>query len=348
MRAFIALISHEGRLTRISREVDWKYELGEITREQRRPLLFENIKGYPGARIFTNGLSSIDLVGLALGMGAGLKRTEIVRELKKRKAAPIPPMLQVARPVSENSLTGDDVDLFRFPVPHWNRCDRSRYIGTWHVNISKDPETGVRNAGVYRMELLGPKQATVSTSAASHLGIHAAKAERRGQPLEMAVAIGASESLVMAASAAYPYGMDEFELAGGLQRESLLLVKCQTVDLEVPADSEIVLEGVIAPGARVQDGPFFDYAGKPTVNPNALLFDVKRIMFRRDPIFRGMAVGAPGAEDHQLLAVLADVGMWDFHGSRAKQKVQDFCLKRRCFRAFQWAGRIGGIIRRDA
>jgi UbiD family decarboxylase len=195
------------------------------------------------------------------------------------------------------------------------------------------------------MELLGPRQATVSTSPASDLAIHVAKAERRDQPLEMAVVIGASEVVVIAAGAAYPYGMDEYDLAGGLQQEGVPLIRCQTVNLEVPAESEIVIEGVIKPGIRVQDGPFFDYGGKPVINPGAFLFEATRVMCRRDPIFRGASIGAPGAEDHQLLAALAGMELCDFHGSRIKQWLQNYLLRNRRFKALQLLGRVASILR---
>jgi UbiD family decarboxylase len=340
LRAFVESLAKEGRLTRISREVDWKLELGEIARSQRGPVLFEKVKDYPNARVFANGLSGVAEVGLALGMGASLNKGEIVRELKRRKSSPLKPTVVCAGPVLEEICAEDDIDLLRFPVPHWNPQDRGRYIGTWHVNVSKDPETGIRNVGVYRMELLGPRQATVSTTSGSHLGMHVAKAERLGRPLEMAVAIGTSEAVVMAGSAAYPYGVDEYELAGALQQESVKLVKCQTVDLEVPVDSEIVIEGVIKPGIRVQDGPYFDYLGTPSTNPRAFLFEATRVMSRRDPIFRGASIGMPGAEDQHLLAALASMDLWDFHGSRAKRWLQSYLLRNEFFKAFQLAGRV--------
>lgn len=340
LRAFIESLSTAGRLMRVSREVDWKFELGGIARAHGGPVLFENVKDYPNARVFTNGLSGLAEVGLALGMGAGLSKREIVHELKRRKSSPLTPQMVSDGPVLEQIWTGEDIDLFRLPVPHWNPQDRGRYIGTWHVNTSKDPETGTRNLGVYRMELLGPRQATVSTNSGSHLGMHMTKAERQGRPLEMAVAIGAGEAVVMAGSAAYPYGVDEFDLAGGLQQEGVKLIKCGTVNLEVPAESEIVIEGVIQPGVRVQDGPYFDYVGKPSTNPRAFLFEATRVMSRRDPIFRGASIGLPGAEDQHLLAALACMDLWDFHGSRAKRRLQSCFLRNGMFRAFQLAGRI--------
>ena len=149
----------------------------------------------------------------------------------------------------------------------------------------------------------------------------------------------------MAAGAAYPCGRDEYDLAGSLQNESVQLIKCRTVDIEVPADAEIVIEGLIKPGVRVQDGPFFDYAGKLNTNRNAFLFEATRLTYRNNPILRGTAVGVPGAEDHQMFSVLAGLNLADFHGSRRRQQIQNQFLKKRLFRAFQWAGRVGPLLR---
>lgn len=345
LRQFISTLSRENRLRRVSQLVDWRYELGKITRDHQVPLLFENIKDYPGHRIFTNGLSDTDSIGLALGLGSGNTRKAIVTAIKGRMRAPIKPGLVETGPVLENIVQANDVDLSRFPIPQWSDQDAGRYIGTWHINVTKDPETGIRNVGVYRMQLLGPRQTTVSTSPGSHLSLHFAKAERQGKPLEMAVAIGVSEAVIMAAASAYPCGLDEYDLAGSLQNESIPLVRCQTVNLEVPAESEILIEGRIKPGVRVQDGPYFDYAGKPNTNSNAFLFEATRLTFRNNPIFRGTAVGVAGAEDQQLFSVLAGLGLVDFHGSRQRQVIQNQLLKKRLFRAFQWAGRIGPLFR---
>lgn len=341
MRSFIEGLKEHGQLQRIERQVDWKYELGALTREARVPLLFENIKDYPGHQVFTNGLINLSSIALALGMPSGTCRKDLVKELRRRIATPIPPVRLTGAPVERNVVEGPEIDLLKLPVPHWNKTDAGRYIGTWHVNISRDPDDHTYNLGVYRMQVLGPRQATISTSSKSHLGIHFAKAEAHGKPLETAVAIGVSEALFMAASAGYPCGKDEYELAGALQQKSSDLVKCQSIDLDAPADAEILIEGLIKPGVRVLDGPYFDYAGKATSNPKAFLFEASRMTFRDKPIFRGAIVGHPGAEDIQLFSVLSEVGLFDFHGSRARRALQIFFLKEGFFRAFQLAGRIG-------
>ena len=344
LRHFIQVLADAGQLVRVREEIDWRFDLGRMTRQSGTALLFENIKGYPDQRVFTNGLRDTRSIALALGLEPATAWKTLIKEAKKRVDAPLKPMLVKTGPVLENIVPASGINLLQLPVPQWSNFDGGRYIGTWHINVSKDPETGSRNVGVYRMQLLGPKQATVSASPRSHLSQQVAKAEKGGQPLPMAVAIGVSETVVMAAAAAYPDGMDEYDLAGGLQQQAVHLISCRTVNLEVPAQSEIVIEGFIQPGVRVQDGPYFDYTGKPNTNPNAFLFQATQLMFRSNPIFRGTSIGASGAEDHQLFAFLAELNLVDFHGSRVKQRVQSLALKQRLFRTFQLLGKMGTLL----
>lgn len=329
LRGFLRLLSDLGRLERVTEPIHWKYEIGRRTRESRSALLFENIVDYPGQRVFTNGMRDLSPLALALGMDPEISREDLNAELKQRIATPIAPRIVAAGPATQSTGTPEDVDLLRLPVPHWNEQDCARYLGTWHINVTKDPQTGVRNVGVYRMQLLGRNQATISTSSGSHLGQHLALAEQEGQALEMAVAIGVEEPVILAAAAGCPYGSDEYDLAGALRQRPLELIRGKEVDLEVPAESEIVIEGIIQPHVRVQDGPYFDYTGTVNTNPNAFLFEARRISCRDNPVFRGTSIGLPGAEDHQLLAVLADLHLLDFHFVTTKSKVQDLILKTR-------------------
>jgi 4-hydroxy-3-polyprenylbenzoate decarboxylase len=332
LRGFIETLSDAGRLVRVKEPTHWRFDIGRLARDSKEPLLFENIEDYPGQRVFTNGLRDIALIALALGLKRDISRADLITEVRRRVATPFSPRVVETGPVLENILQGSAVNLLTLPIPQWNENDSGRYLGTWHINVTKDPETGSRNVGVYRMQLLGSNRATVSTSPGSHLSQHVAKAETNGLALPMAVAIGVDEALIMAAGAGYPYGMDEYELAGGLQQKPVELIGCQTVHLEVPAHSEIVIEGSIQPHVRVQDGPYFDYTGTISTNPNAFLFEATQLMFRNNFIFRGTSIGVPGAEDHQIFAVLADLRLLDFHGSSANRHIQDLVLRQRLLR----------------
>lgn len=326
--------------------MDWKYGIGDATRKANREagnppaLLFEKVKGYDGYRVLTNALGSIPKINIALGLHPRTSAGGLVRAFRERTSRPVSPEVLKTEEPDGIRCTIDSLALTDLPVPWWSREDAGRYLGTWHLNITKDPETGSRNLGVYRMQLAGPRTALVSVSPGSHLAAHLRKAEKAGRPLEMAVAIGVDERLVMAAAMAAPYGTDEYSLAGGLALGPVRLRKCGSVDLEVPLGAEIVIEGKILPGERVKEGPFLDYAGVPKGNPGALVFEAMFLSRREGAIFRGAAIGQAGAEDHLLYALLASSGCLDFHGSRVRQAAQNILLKFGCYRAFQHLGNL--------
>jgi 4-hydroxy-3-polyprenylbenzoate decarboxylase len=348
LRDFIAALDERKNLVRVPEEVDWKYEIGTISRATNAPLLFEKIRGYQNKKLFTNGLAKHSSIVLALGMqDEEVSLRVLAKKIKCAYRNPIEPILSAAQLNYENSLT-QGIDLTVLPVPWWNELDAGRYIGTWHLNISRDPETGVRNVGIYRMQILTPNQTTVSVSPRSHLARQISIAEKKGKVLPMAVAIGVDERLIISAAAAPRYGVDELTLAGALTGKPVELVRGLTQPLEVPADSEIIIEGYIQPEVRVYDGPFLDYAGIPSMNPCAHLFEVTGLHLKKDAIFRGAAVGSPGAEDHQLYSILSCAGLADFHGSRIRHAVQTFLLRQRAFKTFQLTGRIGQSIRKKS
>jgi UbiD family decarboxylase len=137
--------------------------------------------------------------------------------------------------------------------------------------------------------------------------------------------------------------VDEFAMAGALLSEPVRLTKGQTIPIECPADAEIVLEGRIVPGARTPDGPFFDYCGIANTNPNALIFEISAIRTRENPIFRGAAIGVPGAEDLVLYSLLANINLYDFHGSRLRRAVQGLFFRNGWHRLVQAVGKLKGI-----
>lgn len=347
LRGFIARLDEAGELIRVQEEVDWKFEIGERTRSAKRSrsgnraMLFERIKGYPDQKVFTNGLGCISRIAISLGLSATASYREVVKVVVDRIGKPIPPTVVNRLSCEEWNLSHEAVDLALLPVPWWNREDAGRYIGTWHLNITRDPETGERNVGVYRMQLIGRNQTYISVSPKSHFGRQLGVAEKRGRPLEMAVAIGVDEPTIMAAAAAVPYGVDEIGIAGGLLQRPVEVRKCQTIDLEVPVNAEIILEGRIQPGVRGIEGPFLDYAGIPKGNPKAPVFEVSCMECKKHPIFRGALVGEAGAEDHLLYSLLASAGCLDFHGSRTRQVLQNMFLRFGYFRIFQHLGVLG-------
>ncbi|MEW6752092.1 MAG: UbiD family decarboxylase [Candidatus Latescibacterota bacterium] len=344
LREFICRLEQEGRLRRFAAPVDWKHEIGRLTRQADCALLFENVRGYPGQSVFTNGLRTYAQIALALGLPSSAGPRQSAQAVRRALARPLPPVQVSSGPVCSH-VVEQGIDLERFPVPWWSELDGGRYVGTWHLNITRSPDTGERNVGVYRMQVKGPATTALSVSSGSHIARHIAQAEKRGTDLEMAVAIGVPESLVMVAGAALPYGTDELAVGGALEGSPVELVPCRTVDLLVPATAEIVLEGRVKAGERVPDGPYLDYAGFPSADPQARLFEVTGLMFRDRPVFRGTSVGPAGAEDHRLFSVLARAGLVDFHGNRLRQSAQNKLLCRGLFRTFQLAGKAGRLLR---
>ena len=345
LREFISTLEKYGYLRKISHPVNWKYEIGEIVRQNHtQPLLFENIADYPGCRLFTGGFSRIDYLGINLGLKMPVNRKSLLAHLRKGLEKPIESVYVQCCPDCLYKAA-DEVNLHDLPVPWWNPLDGGRYIGTWHLNITKDPFTGKRNAGVYRMQILGKNQTTVSASEKSHLAMHMKNAERLGKDLEMAMAIGEDELLGLAAATSVPFGYNEVSFAGALRGEGVKLRQCKEIALEVPLEAEYVIEGKLKCRTRVKDGPYLDYAGKPAINPAAYLFEVRSISSRVDAIFRGMAVGRVGAEDHQLFSILSALNLVDFHGSALRQRVQNFFLRYRMFSLFQLSGRFSAMVK---
>ncbi|MBD3314147.1 MAG: hypothetical protein GF344_00030 [Chitinivibrionales bacterium] len=337
LRQYIDLLNERGALVRVSRRVDWKYEIGTLTRKAKAPLLFETIVDYPEASVFTNGLSSRDCFALCLGLDP--RRTnwgDLVRRVRRGRVPIKPTPSKLSAVLRERR--GSGVDLYALPTPWWHRADAKRYIGTWHINITRDPVTGIENAGVYRMKVLDEKHTTVSVSPKSHLAQHVKEAERRGEPLAMAVAVGVAEPVVIAAAAALNRGENELAFAGGLMGRPLEVQNGDLCDLPVPSNAEVYMEGELLLNTRVSDGPYMDYAGIPNVNPHAHVYRVGRLAWRKDVIFRGTSVGEPGGEDHLLFALLAAANLADFHGSVVRKIIQNFLLRLRLFRLLQATG----------
>lgn len=306
LREFLNVLEETGELLRIKEEVDWMYELGGWTRycydmKPRGPaLLFENVKGYgPEYRILTNVLGTYPRLAMALGLSPDTSIQRLIDTYAERVARPIPARVVNNGPVQENIITGKDVDLYRFPVPWWNPRDGGRYIGTWDAVVSKNADTGVYNLGTYRLQILDGNHTLAGFKPQTHIGMHFRQREQRDEPLEIAVVIGAEETVVMAAFTGVPEQVDEYAIAGGLRGEPVEVVKCQAVDLYVPATAEIVLEGKVLPHLRKPEGPFGEHPGYHGGGVRmAPVFEVTAITHRNDPILRGVLLGKPVDEGH--------------------------------------------------
>jgi len=320
LREWIEKLEGEKELKRVKVEVDWDLEIGGILREacdtNGPALLFENIKDYkntPCTRLFTGSLSTFSKVALMLGLPKDTSYEELIKVWRQRSKKRIKPVMVDTGPCKENILKGPEVDLFQFPVPHWSKLDGGRYIGTFHGVVTKDPDTQWENSGVYRQVIHDKNSTSMSVAQGQHIWMHWRKWRKRGQNLPLAVAIGWDPVLPAVSAAPVPMGVDEWDVMGALRGEPVELVRCETVDLRVPASAEIVLEGEVItdPSTFKNCGPFAEYTGYYGTKSQRPVFKVDCITFRNDPIFQGTITGKPIVEDHRVGAISHSALLWD-------------------------------------
>ncbi len=211
-------------------------------------------------------------------------------------------------PCKEIVLTGHEIDLTRFPLLKlWPR-DGGKYI-TLPLVITRDPETHDINLGIYRMMLLDRTTLCMHWLPQKHGYMHYAKAEKKGTDLPVAVAIGADPALEVSGVLQLMPPVDEFMIAGLLKGAPVQVVKAEDSDLWVPAGAEIVLEGIVRPGERADEGPFGEFNGYYSPVKKTPVFHVEKITMRRDPIWHAATTGAPPTEIHVFTKAMERVGL---------------------------------------
>ena len=315
LRDFTAFLEGRGELRRVSAEVDPHLEITAITdricKRQGPALLFERPKG-SSMPILMNAFGSYRRMSWALGVERLDEVGERIRELLRpevpesmweklsalnrlRRFAGFQPKRVRSGPCQEVVIR-DDVDLYEMPVLHCWPGDGGPFI-TLPLVFTKDPRTGRQNMGMYRLQVYD------RCTTGMHWHVHhdgAANyhlARGRGQRMEVAVALGGDPATIYAATAPLPPMIDELLFAGFLRDEGVEVVRCQTVDLEVPAHAEIVLEGYVDAQETRVEGPFGDHTGYYSLADAYPVFHVQCITRRRDPIYPSTVVGRPPMED---------------------------------------------------
>lgn len=321
LRDFLQRLEREGELLRVGAEVSAVEEIAEITeREAKSPgggkaLLFERSgTDYP---VVTNMFGSPHRMAAALGLddiGDAGRRIEHLlssltapRDTFADKLRMLPLLAEMSRwmprqsrgpaPCRQCIFMGDEADLGRLPVLQCRGLDAGRFITLPMVN-TLDPDTGARNAGMYRMQILGPR------TAAMHWHIHKTGARhfeawrRAGRRMPVAVTLGGDPAYTYAATAPLPDNVDEYMLAGFLRQRPVRLVRCLTNELMVPADCDFVIEGYVDPSEEpVREGPFGDHTGFFSLDDLYPVFHVTAITTRRDAVYPATVVGIPPQED---------------------------------------------------
>jgi 4-hydroxy-3-polyprenylbenzoate decarboxylase len=360
LRDWIAALERAGELKRIRAEVDPILEVAEITdrtSKSKTPkpggpaLLFENLTGHPGSKLLINQFGSERRMQMALGVDSLDEIAGRIRELLNMKSPEgfleklkmLPMLAEMGKFFPRTVPTGpckevikkDKFSLLDFPILKCWPQDGGRFI-TLPCVITRDPRTGKRNVGMYRMQVyderttgmhwqrqkvaaehyrerlrMGAQKASAATestrspSASASVDIMArssggsmlAEGTRPAGKMEVAVAIGTDPALTFAAIVPAPPDVEEFIIAGFLRQQPVELVKCETVDLEVPANAEIVLEGYVQLDELRPEGPFGDHTGFYTLEDDYPVFHVTCITHRRDPIYATTIVGKPPMED---------------------------------------------------
>lgn len=307
-RSFVRLLEERGGLDRIAREVDPRFEQAAVMQkldQARRAFLFEQVKGasYPAVGGLLNTLPRF---GLALNQAnpEDFGDAEFDALLEAAKASPIEPVETSEAVSQEVVLEGDAVDLATLPVPTFFELDTGPFI-TAAIGITRDPENGVYNVGVYRTLIIGKNRCVINASSMSDLRRHYAAWETTGEPMPIALAIGADPSMVVAAACKLPPNVPEFGVGGALKGGPVELVKCKTNDLLVPASAEFIVEGTVDFSERVENllGEFAGQYGPETAPATT----VTAITHRRDPLFHTIMAGRN--PEHNTLGSVAVYGV---------------------------------------
>lgn len=308
-RRFIEALEKSGDIVRIKQEVDWDLEAGAIVRrtnEKQGPAaLFEKIKDYPaGYRIFGAPLATWRRIAVAMDMPPDSSIKTLQDEYEARLRFPIQPMLVKDAPCKEVIIPENKVDLLQFPVPMYHWGDGGRYLGSWHLVITKDPDSDWTNWGLYRAMVYNRKTLACLLHSRQHQGmIFYNKYLPFKKPMPFVMALCADPLSSMAAGGQYLQGISEVTYAGALAQRPIELVKAETNDLLAPAHSEIIVEGEILPDVMAPEGPFGEFTGFRTPQETRYIYRVKCITHRKDPIL-GMSVpGMPVDESHIVTAL---------------------------------------------
>lgn len=282
LRSFL----EEEKVVKIKDSVSPEYEIAKMLhRNQDKTFVFENVRGY-GFKVVGNLCCTREGLYRALNTSKEEYNEKIARAVE----SPVAPKI-IGR---GECFEAEAENLKELPVLKHFRGDGGRYITSGMV-VAKDPEHG-RNASVHRLMLLDENKMAIRL-VERHLYMYHQRAEKRGEALEVAVAIGVHPAILYAASYSPPLGYDELSLANALLDRKLELARCESVDLEVPRESEVVIEGRILPGERAKEGPFVDITGTYDMIREQPVIEVTRIAHRSDPYYHALL---PGGKEHRV------------------------------------------------
>ena len=312
-----------GKLHRVKTEVDTNLEIAEIMRRmmysgQSPAILFENVKGYD-IPVLGNAFGTMDLLKTALNLSDFREIGKRITDLTKLKIPSnlfdklkmLPRLSELGEYAPKYLQSGavteiiemENANLNSLPILKSFPNDAGKFI-TFGLTITKHPETGIRNIGVYRIQIVNEKKAIMHWQTHKRGAQHYEIMKEYSKPIEAAIVIGTDPSTIFSGIAPVPEGMDKFFFSGIVRKKGVKLVKCKTVDLEIPANSEIVLEGYVDPNEMRIEGPFGDHTGFYTPPEPYPTFNLTCMMRRKNPIYLTTVVGKPVLEDAYIGKVI--------------------------------------------
>jgi 4-hydroxy-3-polyprenylbenzoate decarboxylase len=325
LREWLAHVDRMGELVRVREPVDRDEEMSAISylvaKQQPSPaVLFERASGFEkspiGAQLLWNILGpSIRRIALTLEEPPDTPTVELIRRVKDKLKRRIVPC-EVSRanaPVYENTLTGRKIDLDALPIPrHWP-LDGGRYAGTGDAVITRDPDSGYLNVGTYRMMIQGKSEAGLYLSPGKDARLHITRAWQQGKAIEVAAAWGIDPVFMLVGSQTFPKNVSEYEYAGGIKGEPVPVVRGTTTDLLIPANAELVVEGIIRPNSVRSEGPFGEfpgYYGRPEAG--CPLVEITAVHHRTNPILtNALMADYPSCEQSGFFSVIRSAKIWD-------------------------------------
>lgn len=318
---FIKALESANELKRVKAQVNADLEIAEILRRTMYSngpaILFENVKNFD-MPVLGNAFGSLKRLQIGLETSdfteigqriVDMTKMEVpsgfLNKIKKlpelSKMGEVFPKLEKSGPVTQ--VFDDSPSFDKIPILKTWHKDAGRFI-TFGLVATKHPETGVRNLGVYRMQIIDSTHALMHWQKHKRGAHHHDLSKEKGEKTEVAVIIGAEPATVFSAVAPVPEGLDKYLFAGITRQKGIKTVKCKTVDLEVPANSEIVLEGYVDPSDIREEGPFGDHTGYYTPKEPYPTFTLTGIMRREKPVYLTTIVGKPILEDAYIGKVI--------------------------------------------
>ncbi len=300
---------------RVRKGLNWEQEIGMVTElichDDKPPcVIFEDIpRSLPGSRVLVNFFGG-KRKNMTLGFPTSLNKLQLSEAYRRHSVSSnlqlIPPKVVQSGPIFENVMTGDEIDVTRFPAPVWHEGDEgNRYIGTGSYDVTRDPDEGWVNCGTYRVMVHDKKSVGLYISPGKHGRVHRDKYLARGEPMPVAIVVGGDPMTFLMACSEVPYGICEYDIVGGMRGKAMEVVHGPVTGLPFPAHAEIVIEGFVRPGNVRKEGPFGEWTGyyASDSRPEPVV-DIEAIYYRNQPILLGSPPHQPPDEQARYRAIV--------------------------------------------